>query len=37
MSDSIYKNLPPVERKRDGSLYRMNPAPVNVIVFVKSN
>ena len=26
MSDSIYKNLPPVERKRDGSLYRMNPA-----------
>ncbi len=26
MSHSIYKNLPPVERRRDGSLYCMNPA-----------
>ena len=26
MSNPIYKDLPPVERKRDGSLYRMTPA-----------
>lgn len=26
MSHSIHKNLPPVERRRDGSLYCMNPA-----------
>ena len=25
MSNLIYKDLPPVERKRDGSLYRMTP------------
>ena len=26
MNNPIYKDLPPVERKRDGSLYRMTPA-----------
>lgn len=26
MSNPIYKDLPPVERKRDGSLYSMTPA-----------
>ena len=26
MSNPIYKDLPPVERKQDGSLYRMTPA-----------